>query len=171
MRGLLIFSVLFFFVTLTNAQKGINTVMEESVFTDRAGNEKSLKAILDENKGKVILIDFWASWCGPCKKEMPFSKKLHKKLDGEDIVFLYLSIDSQDAKWKKSIEQLKIAEEGLHYRKDQKEAVELLKYFYIYSIPHYMIISKDGKIVNRDALPPRDPKLERQLQKLIKRKA
>lgn len=172
MRSLLCLGILFFLGTMnSNAQKGIEIVMSESIFTNRDGTEKSLKAILEENKGKVILIDFWASWCGPCKKEMPFSKKLHKKLDEKDVIFLYLSIDSQDEKWKKSIEQLGIGEDGLHYRKDQKEAVELLKFFYIYSIPHYMIISKDGKIANRDALPPRDPKLERQLQKLIKRKS
>lgn len=164
--------ILFFLFlnTIVNAQKSMTTVIEENKFKSLDGKEMTFTEIFKANQGKVIYIDFWASWCGPCKQEMPASIELHKKLAGEDIVFVYISIDKSQLAWEKSMEGLKIKEVGQHYRRNQDEMIEFLKFFYIYSIPHYMIIGKDGQISNRDALPPSDPKLERQLQKLLKTK-
>lgn len=153
------------------AQKNMKTIIEQNKFTSLEGTEQSLTEILKANKGKVLYIDFWASWCGPCKKEMPASRNLHKKLKGEDVVFIYISIDKNEAAWKRSMANLGIQEEGLHYRRNQEEMVEFLKFFYIYSIPHYMMVGKDGQIHNTDALPPSNPKVERQLRKLLKAKS
>ncbi len=100
---------------------------------------------------------------------MPHSISLHKKLDGKEIVFVYLSVDrnNNEAAWKSAIEKLKLSDVGEHYRRDAEEVKELMKFLYIYSIPHYLIIGKEGQVVNRDALPPSDPRLERQLRKLL----
>ncbi|BDS10237.1 TlpA family protein disulfide reductase [Aureispira anguillae] len=166
--------LLILFVAVTNfsyAQKNIKTIIEENKFTSLDGKHSSLTEIFKANKGKVIYIDFWASWCGPCKKEMPASVQLHRKLNDEDIVFVYISIDKNEAAWKRSMDNLKITEVGQHYRRNQDEMIEFLKFFYIYSIPHYMIIGKNGQISNRDALPPSNPKVERQLRKLLRAKA
>lgn len=163
----ILFAFCLFFSSILVAQKNMNTVIEENKFTRLDGAEMTLTEIIKANKGKVIYIDFWASWCGPCKHEMPASLKLHENLKGEDIVFVYISIDKNEQAWKKSIESLKIEDAGQHYRRSQDEMGEFLKFFYIYSIPHYMIISKDSQINNRDALQPSDPKLEKQLRKLL----
>lgn len=168
----LLFSFLLLVSSFCQAQKTIKTIIAENKFVSLDGKtEQSLTDIFKANKGKVIYIDFWASWCAPCRKEMPASIELHKKLQHEDIVFVYISIDKHPTAWKKSLQNLHLEGIGQHYRRNQEEMVEFLKFFYIYSIPHYMIIGKNGQINNRDALPPSHPKLERQLRKLCKAKA
>lgn len=167
----LLFVLFFTFTSLTYAQKSFKKVIEENKFTSLEGKELTLTEIIKANKGKVIYIDFWASWCGPCRQEMPSSLKLHQNLHGEDIVFVYISIDKNEAAWKRSMNSLKITDKGQHYRRNQDEMIEFLKFFYIYSIPHYMIIGKDSQIANSDALPPSNVKLERQLRKLLRVKA
>ncbi len=166
---LLIFSLVLLISSQLSAQKGLKTILSEHTFVSLEGEEKSLADVIKSHEGKVIYIDFWASWCGPCKKAMPASKQLHQDFEGEDIVFLYLSLDDHPDAWVKALDKLELTQTGEHLRRGRKDAVEMLKFFYIYSIPHYMIIGKDGQIVNRDALPPSDPRAARQLRKWIKR--
>jgi len=116
-----------------------------------------------ELKGKVVYVDFWASWCGPCRKEFPFSKELHAKLTDKQkkkIVFLYISIDENQDAWKKAIETLKL--EGVNGWSPM-----LAGKLNISSIPRYMIWDKDGKIVNPDAQRPSSPAILDELLKLI----
>ena len=77
-------------MTNIQAQKGLKTLFDENVMTAVDGTQKSITEIINTHKGKVIYIDFWASWCGPCKAKMPASVKLHEKFKGEDIVLVYL---------------------------------------------------------------------------------
>ena len=67
--------------------------------------KETFNKILQENKGKVIYIDCWATWCGPCKKAMPDSKKLMKKYEGTDVSFVYVCIESEEKLWKKLISE------------------------------------------------------------------
>ncbi len=159
----------FFFVASSLwAQKNLTTLLEENIFSAPDGQEKSLAEIIKAHEGKVIYIDFWASWCGPCKKEMPHSIQLQESLKGQDIVFIFLSIDEKEIAWQTATKNLNIVEKGEHWRKGQKEAAELLKTLYIYSIPHYIIVGKNGQLSNLDALPPSDPRVARQLKKMLK---
>jgi thiol-disulfide isomerase/thioredoxin len=163
--------LLFSFTVIFNlqAQKGLKTLFDENIMTSMDGTQKSLSEIISSHKGKVIYIDFWASWCASCRVNMPAAVKLYEKFKGEDIVFVYLSSDKQENNWKKAIETMSIAGKGEHYRRDFEEMTELMKFLYIYSIPHYLIVGKDGQLVNRDALHPGEPRLEKQLKKLLKR--
>jgi thiol-disulfide isomerase/thioredoxin len=170
MKTKLIFLFSIAFIFNLQAQKGLKTLFDENVMTAIDGTQKSITEIINTHKGKVIYIDFWASWCGPCKAKMPASVKLHEKFKGEDIVFVYLSIDKDPNNWKNAITSLLIANTGEHYRRNQDDIAELLKFLYVYSIPHYLIVGKDGQLVNRDALPPNEPRLEKQLRKLMSSK-
>lgn len=55
---------------------------------------------IDDMKGKVILIDFWATWCGPCREALPHMKEIAKKFQGQPLVVISVSLDSDEQKWK-----------------------------------------------------------------------
>jgi thiol-disulfide isomerase/thioredoxin len=132
------------------------------LMVDKLGKPLSL----DSFKGKVVYVDFWASWCGPCRQQFPFSAKMHDALNENQkkkIVFLYISIDDSEEAWQKSIKELKII--GNHAISKGGWKSEVCRAFAINSIPRYMIIDKEGQIFDDNAPRPSDPEL---LQKLIK---
>ena len=125
----------------------------------------SLKDILNKYKGKVIYLDFWASWCGPCKREMPYSQELKKQLDGKDVVFLYFSTDNNAAKWENAITQMNI--NGIHYRANPKVRNEIIKEFNLQYIPRYVLINKQGQVADYNAKRPSNPNVKQDIKNLL----
>ncbi|WP_428667185.1 TlpA family protein disulfide reductase [Runella sp.] len=123
---------------------------------------------LSDFKGKVVYLDFWASWCGPCRAEFPYSKAMHEKLTEKQlkkIVFLYISIDQTPEAWKQALEKLQLP--GEHGYVNGAWNAQILRQFSINSIPRYMIFDKNGKIVFADASRPSSPDTLTELLKLI----
>lgn len=128
------------------------------------------KSIIDsiwlQNQGKVIYIDYWATWCGPCKAEMPNSKKLKKKLAGENIEFVYICMDSKEEQWKLALSQLQL--DGQHYYTDKKQSGSIRNAFEINGIPHYMLVNKNGHIVESGSyLRPMNPETIKKIETLL----
>ncbi len=146
-----------------------NTVLTKRDILDRDFtfiDEKGKEFHLLDFKGKVIYIDLWASWCGPCRQQFPYAEDLKRKLTKKQkkkITFLYISLDKSEESWKKALKSLN--PEGERGIAPGAWNSEIAKYFNVQSIPRYILIDKHGAIVNRNAIRPSDPSL---LDKLIK---
>lgn len=106
---------------------------------------------LSELKGKVVYMDFWASWCGPCKGEMPHAKLIKEHFQGKDVVFLYVSIDDKEEAWKRGIQSLDIS--GMHTRTPGWTG-DIAKLYQIQSVPAYFLIDRKGRLVSRNTPRP-----------------
>nr|WP_321450805.1 TlpA disulfide reductase family protein [uncultured Carboxylicivirga sp.] len=104
-----------------------------------------MDSILSKNKGKVIYIDCWADYCGPCRAEMPNSKKLMSKLKDKSIAFVFVCIDSNENKWKAILDEYQLA--GQHYWLTKEQSNDWKKSFNITGVPNYIIINKNGNII------------------------
>lgn len=98
---------------------------------------------LSDFKGKVVMVEFWATWCPPCVLAIPHLKKMHKKFDKEDFVLLAISIDSDLEKLKKFVAKRRIAYPVLF--SDKK--VERL--FHVVNIPTTFLIDRQGNIAHQ----------------------
>lgn len=134
----------------------------------RIVNEKGKPVTLTDFKGKVVYVDFWASWCGPCRQQMPFSKELHHRFTDKqikNIVFLYVSIDTDENAWRKAVKD--IGMEGIQTHSPSNWPDGAGNYFRVNSIPRYMLIDKDGKITDENAKRPSDPDVYRDILNLL----
>jgi thiol-disulfide isomerase/thioredoxin len=118
-------------------------------------NQNGDPVTLNDFKGKVVYVDVWASWCGPCRAEFPYSKQLQERLtrkQKEQVVFLYLSIDDTEEVWKRALNTLGLSgEQGLSKGGWNSRTVQ---YFGIQSIPRYILINKKGQVADANAKRP-----------------
>jgi thiol-disulfide isomerase/thioredoxin len=96
---------------------------------------------LDALQGKVVLIDFWATWCGPCREALPHIQEIARKFQGQPLVILSVSLDSDDTKWKNFVAKNNMT--WLQYRDGGFEG-PLAKLFSVNAIPHTFTIDPDG---------------------------
>lgn len=92
----------------------------------------------------------WATWCGPCQKELPFLKKLAEKYEGRNITFLGLSIDADKAKWEARVKSGALCGTQLHIGKGSKFQAD----YRISGIPRFILLDPNGRIVNPDMTRP-----------------
>lgn len=98
-------------------------------------------------KGKVVLIDFWASWCGPCRREMPNLVEAYKKYKNKNFEIVGVSLDQSGDSWKEAIKKLNITWPQMSDLKYWN--CEGAKLYAVSSIPHTVLIDGDGIILAR----------------------
>ena len=117
-------------------------------------NVKGGTSSLDDFKGKYIYIDVWATWCGPCKEEIPYLKEVEKKYHNKNIEFVSISIDKDKdkEKWAKMVKDLKLS--GVQLRADKDFKSKFVKDYLINGIPRFILINPNGEIVKSIAPRP-----------------
>ena len=118
---------------------------------------------LSDYKGKVVVVDVWATWCAPCKAEIPHLETLEKEMKGKDVVFISLSIDTEREKWAKFIKEKALG------------GVQLITYnkgtivddYAVDAVPRFMVFSKQGKTVSTNAPRPSEPALKEMIEKAM----
>jgi len=144
-------------------QKDENTLIKSA--KDTPANELISK-IITEHQGKIIYLDIWATWCSPCRKEMPYSKKLITKLNSDKVDFVYLCIDSEEEKWKALISELNI--DGSHYLATPDQSRFVYKLFEMNGVPQYILIDSNGNIVDKGIqLRPSESLIKTKIEKLL----
>lgn len=144
---------------IRNQSEGLSRINDVQIFHSTLAGDSLLDKLIEQNPNKVLYIDIWGTWCGPCKKEFPFSKKLYDAIDREKIQMIYLCIGSPKEEWEEMIssEALK----GQHYLIDDDN----LKIFdkkndiQVQGIPRYILVGKDGKIKDKNAPRPSNDKI------------
>ena len=128
-------------------------------FPDVNGNNISLSSL----RGKIVLLDFWASWCGPCRKENPFVVNLYNKFKNEGFDIYSVSLDNDKNKWINAIQQ-----DGLVWKNHVSDlngwqSAGAAKYM-VRSIPQTFLIDKNGTIID---IGLRGEALENKLNELL----
>ena len=119
-------------------------------------------------RGKYVYIDLWATWCVPCKAEIPSLRKLEEKYKGKNIHFVGISLDKAADKkvWEKYVREENLP--GIQIMADKDFRSSFVQAFQVASIPRFLLIAPDGKIISPNADRPSNPALQTQLDNLLK---
>lgn len=153
---------------ISNKSKQKNISSNALLFSDTT-SLSDLYYLLSTQKNEYIVLDFWASWCVPCRKAMPESEKLRKEFLNRGIQFMYLSLDEDIGNWKLAhgLEKLPDSSSFLLLKAFNSDVV---KTYNISFIPRYMLVTKYGKVINADLPHVGDPRLPGLLNKLLRSK-
>ncbi|WP_337968120.1 TlpA disulfide reductase family protein [uncultured Flavobacterium sp.] len=131
-------------------------------------NHKGGKTKLSDLKGKYVYIDLWATWCAPCRAEIPYLQKIEEKYHGKNIEFVSVSIDKlkDNEKWKKFVVDKKLG--GIQLFADKDWESEFVTNYGVTGIPRFILIDPNGNVLKADAARPSEPELQAQLDTLLK---
>jgi thiol-disulfide isomerase/thioredoxin len=128
---------------------------------DSAGNSVNLS----ELKGKLLVVDFWTSWCKPCIAEIPFINKLSHDYKSKNVEFISINLDKNSANWKKALQKNHI--EGLQLGDSNSFYSLAAMYSKVLYVGRYLIVDQKGKIINYYAPHPSEPEMRTLIEKLL----
>ena len=164
MKKIFALFIAFVAISCTNAQQKTafsKEALSETVLSTN-GNQVAFKDILKKYKGKTLVIEVWASWCGDCVKAMPKIKEL--QANNPDVAYVFISVDKAADKWKTGIEKHEL--KGQHFMANDQMKGVFGKAIDLDWIPRYIIIDKKGKIVLYRAIETDFDKINETLKKL-----
>lgn len=125
------------------------------------GNTIALK----EYKGKYVFLDFWASWCGPCRREVPNVAKMYKALKGKDFEVIGISIDNKEDAWKNAVKEMKMTWPQACDLEAWNSLVA--RKYNVQAVPRTILIDPEGKVIGIDL---RGEDLTKKVKELMKKK-
>tara|TARA_B100000963_G_scaffold118332_1_gene102992 strand:+ start:824 stop:2089 length:1266 start_codon:yes stop_codon:yes gene_type:complete len=128
-------------------------------YENNIGDSVSLSSF----KGSLVYVDVWATWCGPCKAEIPYLKSLEQDYHEQNIVFLSVSVDTNKDEWLKMVKEEELG--GIQLWADGWS--QITKDYAIFGIPRFMLFSKDGKVISNDAPRPSNEETRKLFDKYL----
>lgn len=155
-KNKIIATILFCSISFANAQMKVG----DSLPHIQLQNEKNTPVNLSSFKGKVILVDFWASWCAPCRVANKKMVKMYDKYKNQNLEIVGISIDTDKTKWLKAIDKDKMKHTQLIDQKgfDAKSAV----LFGVEALPAAYLFDRSGKLI---AINPTESQIISQIKK------
>ena len=121
---------------------------------DMSDGEKILRKITEPYRGKLILLDIWGTWCGPCKEALSHSQEEYERLKDFDLVYLYLANSSDQESWKSVIKEYNLVGDNVvHYNPPESQQSAIEHFLQVHSFPTYKLIDRDGTVLDVNADP------------------
>lgn len=139
-------------------QSGEQMLSGAAAYYDLEGKAVSL----DDLKGKYLYIDVWATWCGPCRQEIPHLKKLEKQFHGKNIHFVSISLDARRKDWAAMVEKEQLGGIQLLGGPEAQIAID----YKITGIPRFLLFDRDGKLIDSNMPRPSDAQTAKILEQL-----
>ncbi|MGC4129847.1 MAG: thioredoxin family protein [Bergeyella sp.] len=168
MKKLLLILVLFPFLSFGQKAPEISkTEFSEKAlaqkFVSSEGKKISVGDVISQHKGKLLIIDFWASWCRDCIHALPKTKELKEK--NPQLQFVYFSLDRSMAQWEKGLEKYNLTNEE-NYWFDEGWKNDFNNYIDLNWVPRFILVDRSGKIAKYYAISPDDPEIQKVIDEL-----
>jgi thiol-disulfide isomerase/thioredoxin len=138
-----------------------------SILQSPDGQQIVLEDLLHRYAGKVIYMDLWASWCGPCREQSPHYESLKEAFVKDSVVFLSISIDADPQDWKDALQSLGLTNDPHTFLLLDGHHSSLNNTLHITGVPRYVLFDKAGKMTDKDASFPSDPSTTAKIRALL----
>ena len=140
-------------------QKSINAsvLMDNKIVEGLTDGKEILDKLVAPYRGRVVYIDFWGTWCGPCKANMKLMPQVHEALKDMDVVYLYLADRSPEESWKNVIKEYGVDDaNSVHYNLPQEQNEAVKRYVGLWQFPTYKLVDRNGRLQPGDAPSPKE---------------
>lgn len=153
--------------TERKAMEKINEQIGTPVMDFEYENIKGGTTKLSDLRGKYVYLDVWATWCAPCRAEIPYLKELEHAFAGKDIAFVSISVDQLKdyEKWRAVVTDQQLG--GVQLFADKAWASDWVQALRINAIPRFILIGPDGVMIDPNATRPSDQQTRNRLAKLL----